>query len=66
MRPGQPGRPAPRAHPGIPLINVSGCAPNGDNIAATIAHWVSFGGLPAADELGRPLFAYGDRIHDHC
>ena len=58
--------PAQNLVSGVPLINVSGCPPNGDNIAATIAHWVSFGGLPAADELGRPLFAYGDRIHDHC
>jgi hydrogenase small subunit len=51
---------------GVPLVNVSGCPPNGDNIGAAIAHFLSFGGLPAADELGRPLFAYGDRIHDHC
>ena len=51
---------------GVPMVNVPGCPPNGDNISATIAHWLTFGGLPAADELGRPLFAYGDRIHDHC
>ena len=71
------GIPAARSNPtgavaagdlvsGVPLVNVSGCPPNGDNIGAVIAHWLSFGSLPAADELGRPLFAYGDRIHDHC
>jgi hydrogenase small subunit len=39
---------------------------NGANLAATIVHWLTFKELPATDELGRPLFAYGDRIHDHC
>ena len=51
---------------GKPLVNVSGCPPVADNIAATIVHFLSFGSLPAADGLGRPLFAYGNRIHDAC
>jgi hydrogenase small subunit len=51
---------------GKPLVNVSGCPPVPDNIAATIVHFLSFGSLPAADGLGRPLFAYGNRIHDAC
>ena len=50
----------------VPLVERVGLPPNGDNIGATIAHWLSLGGLPAADELGLLLFAYGDRIHDHC
>jgi len=51
---------------GVPLVNVSGCPPIADNITATIAHYLSFGSLPATDGLNRPLFAYGDRIHDDC
>jgi hydrogenase small subunit len=55
-----------QAIPGLKLINLSACPMNGANLAATIVHWLTFKELPAADELGRPLFAYGDRIHDHC
>jgi hydrogenase small subunit len=55
-----------QAIPGLRLINLSACPMNGANLAATIVHWLTFKELPAADELGRPLFAYGDRIHDHC
>lgn len=51
---------------GVPLVNLSGCPQVADNITATIAHYLSFGALPATDGLGRPLFAYGDRIHDTC
>jgi hydrogenase small subunit len=54
------------AIPGLKLINLSACPMNGANLAATIVHWLTFKELPATDELGRPLFAYGDRIHDHC
>ena len=48
------------------LINLSGCPVNGTNLAATIVHFLTFGSLPATDNLKRPLFAHGDRIHDLC
>jgi hydrogenase small subunit len=54
------------AIPGLKLINLSACPMNGANLAATIVHWLTFKELPATDELNRPLFAHGDRIHDHC
>ena len=54
------------AVPGIRLLNLSGCPMNGANLAATIVHWLTFKELPAIDELHRPLFAHGDRIHDAC
>jgi hydrogenase small subunit len=50
----------------IPVINLSGCPVNPDNLTATIVHYLTFGELPATDALGRPLFAYGERIHDTC
>jgi hydrogenase small subunit len=50
----------------VPVINLSGCPVNPDNLTATIVHYLTFGELPATDGLGRPLFAYGERIHDIC
>jgi hydrogenase small subunit len=54
------------AVPGITLINLPGCPPNAVNITATVVHFLTFHELPATDELRRPLFAYGDLIHDYC
>ena len=51
---------------GVPVINLPGCPMNVDNMVATIVHFLTFGALPAVDGVGRPLFAYGERIHDHC
>jgi hydrogenase small subunit len=51
---------------GIPLVNLPGCPANVENLTATIVHYLTFGSLPLTDSLGRPLFAYGGRIHDHC
>ena len=55
-----------QAMPGLNLINLSACPMNGANLAATIVYWLTFKELPPTDELNRPLFAYGDRIHDAC
>jgi len=35
-------------------------------VTATIAHFLTFNRLPQLDADGRPLFAYGKRIHDQC
>jgi hydrogenase small subunit len=51
---------------GVPIINLPGCPANVDNITATLVHYLTFKQLPATDDKGRPLFAYGDRIHDNC
>ena len=51
---------------GVPMVNLSGCPVNADNLTATIAHYLTFGEFPATDPYGRPLFAYGERIHDTC
>jgi hydrogenase small subunit len=55
-----------QAIPGLRLINLSACPMNGANLAATLVHYLTFKELPATDQLGRPLFAHGDRIHDDC
>ena len=54
------------AVPGITLINLPGCPMNVQNLTAVVVHFLTFGALPATDPLGRPLFAYGERIHDNC
>ncbi len=50
----------------IPTINIAGCPPNGVNFVGTLLHYILFGSLPALDHLGRPIWAYGKRIHDFC
>ncbi len=51
---------------GIKTVNIAGCPPNAINIVATIVHYLLLGKLPALDDNGRPLFAYGQTIHDQC
>lgn len=50
----------------VPVVNIPGCPLNVDNLTATVVHFLTFGSLPDTDDLGRPLFAFGKRIHDHC
>ncbi|HZD22385.1 MAG TPA: hydrogenase small subunit [Acidimicrobiia bacterium] len=50
----------------VPIINLPGCPMNVDNLLGVIAHYLTFGALPPTDGQGRPLFAYGQRIHDNC
>jgi hydrogenase small subunit len=52
--------------PGITLINLPGCPANVENITGTIVHFLTFGSFPVCDGMGRPYFAYGMKIHDHC
>jgi len=49
-----------------PIINVPGCPPNPVSFLGTVLHYLTFKRFPRTDQLGRPLFAYGRRIHDHC
>ncbi|HMM41151.1 MAG TPA: hydrogenase small subunit [Thermomicrobiales bacterium] len=55
-----------QAVPELSVINLAGCPPNGIIIPATLVHYLTFGEMPATDQLGRPLFAYGELIHDRC
>jgi len=69
----QAARPNPTGAVGIrdvirdkPVLTIAGCPPIGDVVTATVVHFLTFGRLPASDAEGRPLFAYGARIHDQC
>ncbi len=52
--------------PGLKVINLPGCPMNVQNLTATIVHYLTFEEWPAVDSYGRPLFAYGQLIHDQC
>jgi hydrogenase small subunit len=55
------------AVPGLQnLVNMPACPANGENVAALIVYYVTFGRLPELDAMHRPLFAYGKLIHDAC
>ncbi len=55
---------------GLPVINVPGCAPVGDNFTETVAAILyflqGFGPLPEFDQLGRPAWLFGETVHRHC
>ena len=55
---------------GLPVINIPGCAPQGDNITETIAAVLLFlqgiGPLPEFDELGRPTWLFDETVHQGC
>ena len=51
---------------GIKTVNIPGCPPNPINLVGTVVNFLLFGKLPSVDDKGRPLFAYGQLIHDQC
>jgi len=55
---------------GVPVVNVPGCSPIGDNFTETVAGVLMFlqglGPLPELDELGRPAWLFGETVHRHC
>lgn len=55
---------------GVPVVNIPGCAPVGDNFTETVAAILLFlqglGPLPEFDELGRPEWLFGETVHRRC
>lgn len=55
---------------GVPVINVPGCSPIGDNFMETVVAVLMFlngmAPLPEFDELGRPAWLFGETVHRHC
>jgi hydrogenase small subunit len=51
---------------GKPIINVPGCPPIGEVMAATIVHLLAFDRIPQLDGLKRPKAFYSRRVHDTC
>ncbi|HEX6605679.1 MAG TPA: hydrogenase expression protein HypE [Chloroflexia bacterium] len=55
---------------GLPVVNVPGCAPVGDNFTETVAAILLFlqglGPLPEFDERGRPAWLFSETVHQRC
>lgn len=55
---------------GLPVINIPGCSPIGDNFTETVGMILLFlqglGPLPEFDELGRPAWLFQDTVHRRC
>lgn len=55
---------------GLPVINIPGCSPIGDNFTETVAAVLLFlqglGPLPEFDELGRPAWLFRETVHEQC
>ncbi len=55
---------------GLPVINIPGCAPVGDNFTETVFAVLLFlqglGPLPSFDELGRPAWLFRETVHQGC
>ncbi len=49
-----------------PVINLTGCPVNPENIISTVLHYLLLGKLPKLDTYSRPLNLYGRTIHDNC
>ncbi|MGE3276447.1 MAG: hydrogenase small subunit [Vicinamibacterales bacterium] len=52
--------------PGKTVVTIPGCPANPYNFLGVVLQYATFGTLPALDALGRPEFAYGRTIHEHC
>lgn len=59
-----------RSSYGLPVINIPGCAPVGDNFTETVAVVLLFlqgiGPIPEFDELGRPAWLFSETVHRGC
>ncbi|KAA3615676.1 MAG: twin-arginine translocation signal domain-containing protein [Calditrichaeota bacterium] len=50
----------------IPVINLPGCPASPYNLLSTVLYYLTLKKLPKLDDFGRPVFAYGRLIHEHC
>lgn len=55
---------------GLPVINIPGCAPQGDNftetVAAVLLYLQGVGPIPEFDALGRPAWLFEETVHHGC
>jgi len=57
---------APEVLEGKTVVTIPGCPSNPYNFLGVALQYATFGTLPDLDALGRPKFAYGRVIHEHC
>lgn len=51
---------------GVPVVNLPGCPPNPINFVGLLAAYLLEDELPRLDRFGRPVFAYGQKVHQTC
>jgi hydrogenase small subunit len=51
---------------GKTVVNLPGCPANPYIFLGTVLQFTTLGTLPKLDKKGRPMFAYGQTIHEHC
>ena len=55
---------------GVPVVNIPGCSPVGDNFTETVVAVLLFlqnlAPIPKFDELGRPAWLFEETVHRHC
>jgi hydrogenase small subunit len=57
---------APQVLEGKTVVTIPGCPANPYNLLGVVLQYATFGTLPELDAQGRPLFAYGRTVHEHC
>lgn len=57
---------APQVLEGKTVVTIPGCPANTYSFLGTVLQYATFGTLPELDDKGRPKFAYGRTIHEHC
>ncbi|MGI8684452.1 MAG: hydrogenase expression protein HypE [Acidimicrobiales bacterium] len=59
-----------RSAAGVPVVNIPGCAPLGDNYtetaAALLLHLNGLAPLPELDDAGRPAWLFTETVHSSC
>ncbi len=59
-----------RSSLGLPVVNVPGCPPIGDDFTEAVTMLLKYmngqGPVPEFDELGRPAWQFGETVHLHC
>jgi hydrogenase small subunit len=56
----------PGGMPDAAVINLPRCPGHGDDLVATLVYIIVNGKLPELDAAGRPVFLYGQVIHENC
>ncbi|MFN8257184.1 MAG: hydrogenase small subunit [Bacteroidales bacterium] len=59
-------KPVHKVISGKPVINVQGCPPIAEVMAAVVVHILVFDTIPQLDGMGRPKEFYSRRVHDTC
>ena len=57
---------APEILKGKTVVSLPGCPSNPYNFLGVALQFATLGTLPALDDKGRPMFAYGRTIHEDC